>query len=180
MPALLGESERAAQMRAQQDGLQLASIAEIRSSDYPAGTVVAQNPPPQRRRARTYALLVNRGERGTSYVMPDLIGVNGDRAADLLRVAGLPRLGGRRSSVSRRPSRHRAAAEPAGGLPDCAGRSHLPRGEPLDDRTVTAPNFQLRTPKSTLRCMGSQAFGAGRWELGVDTATVFRAPEAMT
>ena len=34
------------------------------------------------------ALLVNRGERGTSYVMPDLIGVNGDRAADLLRAKG--------------------------------------------------------------------------------------------
>jgi len=29
--------------------------------------------------------VVNRGERGASYVMPDLIGVNGDRAADILR-----------------------------------------------------------------------------------------------
>ena len=47
MPALLGESERTAQLRAQQDGLQLASIAEIRSSDYTAGTIVAQNPPPK-------------------------------------------------------------------------------------------------------------------------------------
>ena len=34
------------------------------------------------------ALLVNRGERGLSYVMPDLIGVNGDRAADILRERG--------------------------------------------------------------------------------------------
>src|SRR5438093_51809 len=34
------------------------------------------------------ALLVNRGERGSSYVMPDLIGVNGDRAADVLRNHG--------------------------------------------------------------------------------------------
>ena len=34
------------------------------------------------------ALLINRGERGATYVMPDLIGVNGDRAADSLRSRG--------------------------------------------------------------------------------------------
>ena len=33
-------------------------------------------------------LLVNRGEHGVTYVMPDLIGVNGDRAADILREHG--------------------------------------------------------------------------------------------
>jgi len=87
VPALLGESERTAQLRLQQDGLQLASTSEIRSSDYPAGTVVAQNPPPKSS-GGTVALLVNRGERGATYVMPDLIGVNGDRAADLLRTRG--------------------------------------------------------------------------------------------
>ena len=87
VPALLGESERTAVLRAQQDGLQLASIAEIRSADYPVGTVIAQNPPPKSSGARL-ALLVNRGERGDTYVMPDLIGVNGDRAADLLRSRG--------------------------------------------------------------------------------------------
>ena len=90
VPALLGESERTAQMRAQQEGLQLASIAEIRSSDYTAGTVVAQNPPPKigMPTGGRMTLLVNRGERGETYVMPDLIGVNGDRAADLLRSRG--------------------------------------------------------------------------------------------
>ena len=90
VPALLGESERTAQLRAQQDGLQLASIAEIRSSDYTAGTVVAQNPSPQiaMPTGGRMTLLVNRGERGETYVMPDLIGVNGDRAADLLRSRG--------------------------------------------------------------------------------------------
>src|SRR5438105_6847373 len=90
VPALLGESERSAQMRAQQDGLQLASIAEIRSSDYTAGTVVAQNPSPKiaMPTGGRMTLLVNRGERGETYVMPDLIGVNGDRAADLLRTRG--------------------------------------------------------------------------------------------
>jgi serine/threonine-protein kinase len=90
VPALLGESERTAQLRAQQDGLQLASIAEIRTTDYPAGTVVAQTPSPKQAlpAGAELSLLVNRGEHGTTYVMPDLIGVNGDRAADLLRARG--------------------------------------------------------------------------------------------
>jgi beta-lactam-binding protein with PASTA domain len=34
------------------------------------------------------SLLVNRGEAATVYVMPDLIGVNGYRAADVLRASG--------------------------------------------------------------------------------------------
>src|SRR6185436_2050502 len=34
VPALLGESERTAEMRARQDGLQVASLAEVRSGDY--------------------------------------------------------------------------------------------------------------------------------------------------
>jgi beta-lactam-binding protein with PASTA domain len=34
------------------------------------------------------ALLVNRGEQGNAYVMPDLIGVAGSRAVDLLRAHG--------------------------------------------------------------------------------------------
>jgi len=90
VPMLLGESERTAQLRAQQDGLQLASVAEIRTTDYPAGTVVAQTPLPRQAlpAGTTLAVLVNRGERGVTYVMPDLIGVNGDRAADLLRSRG--------------------------------------------------------------------------------------------
>src|SRR4051812_32735609 len=90
VPALVGESERTAQLRVQQDGLQLASLAEIRSGDYTAGTIVAQNPAPKQQTptGAKISLLVNRGERAQTYVMPDLIGVNGDRAADLLRTRG--------------------------------------------------------------------------------------------
>jgi len=87
VPALIGESERTAQLRLQQEGLELAGTAEVRSSDYVAGTVMAQTPGPQANAPRV-ALLVNRGEHGATYVMPDLIGVNGDRAADLLRMRG--------------------------------------------------------------------------------------------
>jgi serine/threonine-protein kinase len=87
VPPLLGESERTAQLRLQQDGVELGGIAEIRSGDYQADAIVAQTPAPKSIASRV-ALLVNRGERGATYVMPDLIGVNGDRAADLLRVRG--------------------------------------------------------------------------------------------
>ena len=87
IPPLIGESERAAQIRMQQEGLELAALAEIRSGDYDRNTVVAQTPPPKNSGTRV-ALLVNRGERGATYVMPDLIGVNGDRAADILRARG--------------------------------------------------------------------------------------------
>jgi beta-lactam-binding protein with PASTA domain len=34
------------------------------------------------------SLLVNRGEGGTRYVMPDLIGVSGERASEILRGHG--------------------------------------------------------------------------------------------
>ena len=87
VPSLVGESDRTAQMRIQQGGFQLQPIAEIRSAEYLAGTVVAQTPPPKST-ADSIAILVNRGERDATYVMPDLIGVNGDRAADLLRARG--------------------------------------------------------------------------------------------
>jgi eukaryotic-like serine/threonine-protein kinase len=87
LPAFIGESERTAQLRVQQDGLELAAVSEIRSADYPADVVVAQTPPPSSSGGKV-SLLVNRGQRAATYVMPDLIGVNGDRAADLLRAHG--------------------------------------------------------------------------------------------
>jgi beta-lactam-binding protein with PASTA domain len=87
VPSLTGESERTAQLRIQQDGLGLAVLSEVRTTDYPAGTVVAQSPPPKTNAAQL-SLLVNKGEGGASYVMPDLIGVNGERAADVLRTRG--------------------------------------------------------------------------------------------
>jgi eukaryotic-like serine/threonine-protein kinase len=87
VPELVGETERTAQMRLQQDGLALTSVAEIRSSDYAHDAVVAQNPPAGTRGAQV-ALLVNRGAEGRTYVMPDLIGIDGERAAEFLRTRG--------------------------------------------------------------------------------------------
>ena len=87
VPALVGESERTARMRVEQQGFVVRAIAEIRSAEYPAGSIVAQTPPPKSK-SEQLAILVNHGERDATYVMPDLIGVNGDRAADLLRARG--------------------------------------------------------------------------------------------
>jgi serine/threonine-protein kinase len=87
VPLLIGETERTAQLRLTQDGLTLSDLSEIRSQDFAPDIIVAQTPP-AKTAAGNVALLVNRGERGASYVMPDLIGVNGDRAADILRNRG--------------------------------------------------------------------------------------------
>ena len=118
VPALVGETERTAQLRLPQDGLTLADVSEIRSQTFPPDVVVAQTPPAEDRRPARVALLVNRGERGASYVMPDLIGVNGDRAADILRDRGFRVAVVGIDAVSRRRRRRRHPPEPAGRLPD--------------------------------------------------------------
>ncbi len=87
VPLLVGETERTAQLRVAQDGLTLADVSEIRSHSFAPDVIVAQTPP-AKTAGGSVALLVNRGERGASYVMPDLIGVNGDRAAEILRSRG--------------------------------------------------------------------------------------------
>jgi len=87
VPALIGQSERTAQMRLAQDGVQIGTLSEIKSADYPADAVVSQNPPPASR-APEVSLLLNRGEQATTYVMPDLIGMDGDRAAEAMRSRG--------------------------------------------------------------------------------------------
>ena len=88
VPALIGQTERTARIRLQQrNAVDLAAVAEFRSPDYMADAIVAQDPP-----AGTLALgvslLVNRGERATTFVMPDVIGMDGLRAAAALRSRG--------------------------------------------------------------------------------------------
>jgi eukaryotic-like serine/threonine-protein kinase len=87
VPGVTGESQRIAEARLAQGGIAVAAISEIRSEDYPADAVIAQQPP-AKAAAGSVALLVNRADRGVTYVMPDLIGVNGDRAAEALRQRG--------------------------------------------------------------------------------------------
>ena len=87
VPGVTGETERTAEMRLTQSGFHLSTVSEIRSQDFPADVVVAQEPPAKSPGA-SVSLLVNRSDRGATYVMPDLIGVNGDRAAEALRQRG--------------------------------------------------------------------------------------------
>ena len=133
IPALDGETERTAQLRLSQDGLELGDISEIRSADYPMDVVLAQEPPAKSAGVRV-SLLVNRGERGVTYVMPDLIGVNGDRAAEVLRGRGfrVAVVGSNPYPGDRRRHRHPSGA--AGRLPDRARRADLAGGEPMSVR----------------------------------------------
>jgi len=87
VPALVGQTERTARIRLEQDGVEIGTLSEIRSADYPADAVVAQNPPPASR-APEVSLLLNRGEQATTYVMPDVIGMDGDLAAETMRSRG--------------------------------------------------------------------------------------------
>jgi beta-lactam-binding protein with PASTA domain len=88
VPRLIGETERSAQSRSAQDGLEVAVAGDIRSSDLPSDSVVAQDQPPGSR-AKKVGVVVNRGERAAGYVMPDLIGASGDAALGVLRSHGL-------------------------------------------------------------------------------------------
>ena len=87
VPTLVGQTDRTARIKLEQDGIEVVSVTEVRSPDYPADAVVAQDPAPQVR-APGVSLLVNRGEEAATFVMPDVIGTEGDRAASALRVRG--------------------------------------------------------------------------------------------
>jgi eukaryotic-like serine/threonine-protein kinase len=87
VPALVGQTDRTARIRLEQDGLALGAVSEFRSPAYAADAIVAQDPAPGSH-AGTVSLLVNRGEQTMSYVMPDLIGLDGERAAEALRARG--------------------------------------------------------------------------------------------
>jgi beta-lactam-binding protein with PASTA domain len=87
VPELIGQTERTARIRMEQDGVALGSVSEFRSPDYPADAVVSQDPPPDAK-APQVSLLLNRGEQATTYVMPDVIGMDGARVAEALRSRG--------------------------------------------------------------------------------------------
>src|SRR4029450_11381693 len=87
VPELIGQTERTARIRMEQDGVELGSVSEFRSPDYPADADVSQDPPPEVK-APQVSLLLNRGEAAITYVMPDVIGMDGNRVSDALRAQG--------------------------------------------------------------------------------------------
>ena len=87
VPRLIGQTEAGARSRLEEDALGFRGVSEIQSARYATETVVGQDPPPDAA-APGVSVLINRGERGATYVMPDLIGVYESSAAELLRARG--------------------------------------------------------------------------------------------
>jgi eukaryotic-like serine/threonine-protein kinase len=84
VPSVGGQPERTAELALDGAHLQVLGRAEIKSSDYPGGTIVAQDPPPGAR-ASGVRLLINRPEDGTTYVVPDLVGLPYGKVVQALR-----------------------------------------------------------------------------------------------
>jgi serine/threonine-protein kinase len=87
VPVVVGQNERTAEMMLAQEQITIGRRVEIRTNGYATGAVVAQDPPATQQSAAV-ALLVNRGESGASYVMPDVIGALGGRVVEILRRRG--------------------------------------------------------------------------------------------
>ncbi len=87
LPVVSDLPERTAEVTLAAAQIAIGSRAEVRSAEYRAGVVVAQDPAAGQRSA-TVNLLVNRSDGSVSYVVPDLIGSLAVRAADILRSQG--------------------------------------------------------------------------------------------
>lgn len=90
VPALVGESVRAAQVTAAERGLTLGEVAAAHWSGVAADSVVAQDPPPTAQPARspTVNLLVSLGELPPAYVCPSFVGMPLGQARNRLTSAG--------------------------------------------------------------------------------------------
>lgn len=87
VPSVVGSPERTAEIVLSQEKIEIAGRAEIHQAGLAAGTVIAQDPP-AKGQATKVSLLVNRGDAGESYVMPDTIGALSSRVVDILRRRG--------------------------------------------------------------------------------------------
>lgn len=87
VPTVVGQNERTAEMMLAQEQIGVGARSEIKTSAYATGAVVAQDPPASAQ-AAAVALLVNQGESGAGYVMPDVIGAMGGRVVEILRRRG--------------------------------------------------------------------------------------------
>ena len=87
VPAVVGVSERLARIRLAQEGLEMANVAAIRSTDHEPDAVIAQDPAPAARAPRV-SILINRTEPAATYVMPDLTGTTSESAVAALEARG--------------------------------------------------------------------------------------------
>ena len=90
VPRVEGDTVRTARATLEQAGVPVARVVEV-PDPAPEGTVLAQRPPAGERDLgpEGVALLVSRGQRDVSYVMPDLIGRDAKAVLETLERAGL-------------------------------------------------------------------------------------------
>ncbi|HEV3279334.1 MAG TPA: PASTA domain-containing protein [Terriglobia bacterium] len=90
VPDLVGQSVRAAQVTAVQQGLTLGDVVTVHWSGVGADGVVAQEPPPTSQPARSPAvnLLISLGEPTPAFVCPDFVGMTLARARNQITAAG--------------------------------------------------------------------------------------------
>lgn len=90
VPRVEGDTVRTARATLEQAGVPVARVVEV-PDPAPEGTVLAQRPPAGERDLgpEGVALLVSRGQRDVSYVMPDLIGRDARFVLEMLERAGL-------------------------------------------------------------------------------------------
>ena len=144
VPSLIGQSERTAQMRLAQDGVQVSTRSEIRSADYPTEAVVAQNPATELPRAGSLAARQSR-RRGHDIRDARLIGMDGERAAEAMRSRGF-----RVSIVGTQPLPAFLPAPSSGSSPrrlqGGGGRFDLARGESMSSTPKCASSSRSRPP----------------------------------
>jgi len=91
VPGLVGRSLEAASRLLSDSGLQKGLISQIHTSQYAAGRIIAQDPPPSPLRVKRNTpvnLLVSQGDIEPRYVMPDLIGKKASPAIVRLNALG--------------------------------------------------------------------------------------------
>lgn len=91
IPALMGQSVRAAELNLRRHGLEVSSVAQLPTASAPADQVIAQSPTPdaQKISSPSVALLVSAPPAPQFLVMPDLVGSKISEATATVRTAGL-------------------------------------------------------------------------------------------
>ena len=122
-PELRGGAARKAQITLQQEGMRIGSEIYVHSRREGENLVIAQDPLPggAGRLGGTVSLLVSRGERPRTYVMPDLLGRPEAEAVRFLSRAGLKPAPSRHETGGSAPSGTVVAQDPEPGYPVATG-----------------------------------------------------------
>lgn len=91
IPSLLGQSTRSAELNLRRRGLELGSLAQFSTANFPPEQIIAQSPTPDAQQVSSpaVAVLVSAPPATEQLVMPDFIGSNLATATAAVRGAGL-------------------------------------------------------------------------------------------